>query len=250
MQTLADGLLEFESKGDYIAVVSFFFVESHPDQGHPRCLVATLAHQMAEQCASIRPFIADAVADRGSIFSMALKYQVENLLIKPVECAAQTHGISLPCAILVVDGLHECGPIKPSHGVGGQTAQATRSLVIQLLHSLAASGLFRVAISSQPGQHVSDALNQEWDDVHHLDLGTQGEFDSTHPLHESQHESRKQGSGEEGGHLNDSEPVTDQNQPVHAESTDERDQLLEELQEGPSARLEPLALLRVSLSVL
>ncbi|TEB24435.1 hypothetical protein FA13DRAFT_1319049 [Coprinellus micaceus] len=153
MQTLADGLLEFESKGDYIAVVSFFFVESHPDQGHPRCLVATLAHQMAEQCASIRPFIADAVADRGSIFSMALKYQVENLLIKPVECAAQTHGISLPCAILVVDGLHECGPIKPSHGVGGQTAQATRSLVVQLLHSLAASGLFRVAISSQPGQH-------------------------------------------------------------------------------------------------
>ncbi|TFK67494.1 hypothetical protein BDN72DRAFT_751491, partial [Pluteus cervinus] len=80
---------------------SFFFFHHGRGRNHIRKFIPTIAHQIASSFPSAKQRIVEALRDPNSLDEMALKWQWENLVLKPLA------SINRPI-LLVIDGLDEC----------------------------------------------------------------------------------------------------------------------------------------------
>ncbi|KAF5322522.1 hypothetical protein D9619_000181 [Psilocybe cf. subviscida] len=91
---------------------SFFFsrASGSTSRGAETDLVATLAHQLSQTVPATQPHIAAAVRQNPLVFDLALRDQVDALIVAPLIAVSNTHtssGTQRP-GVIIVDGLDEC----------------------------------------------------------------------------------------------------------------------------------------------
>ncbi|KAJ3515592.1 hypothetical protein NLJ89_g1660 [Agrocybe chaxingu] len=105
MQEIAERLYE---RG--LLIASFFFSRTSALRNDEKCLVPTIAYQLAIAIPSTRPYIEQAIESNLAVLSSSLENQLQKLVIEPLNHVIVAHqGKSrlAPTAILI-DGLDEC----------------------------------------------------------------------------------------------------------------------------------------------
>ena len=87
---------------------SFFFSRNAEEGNTEKCLVATLAYQIARSIPAAKPFIENVVIDDPCIFSRSLEAQFANLIARPLVLAAIEDPSSSWPNLILLDGLDEC----------------------------------------------------------------------------------------------------------------------------------------------
>lgn len=86
----------------------FFFSRNAEERNTEKCLVATLAYQIARSIPAAKPFIENVVMDDPCIFSRSLEAQFANLIARPLVLAAIEDPSSSWPKLVLLDGLDEC----------------------------------------------------------------------------------------------------------------------------------------------
>ena len=86
---------------------TFFFFRTSSERNTSKCVVATLAYQIALSVPRAKDFIASAVEDDPSVFSKDITSQLFQLIIRPLNLAAQGWD-STQQSLVIIDGLDEC----------------------------------------------------------------------------------------------------------------------------------------------
>ncbi|KIK05958.1 hypothetical protein K443DRAFT_79420, partial [Laccaria amethystina LaAM-08-1] len=87
---------------------SFFFSRNAEERNTEKCLVATLAYQIARSIPAAKPFIESVVMDDPCIFSRSLETQFADLIAQPLVLAAVENPSSSWPKLILLDGLDEC----------------------------------------------------------------------------------------------------------------------------------------------
>ncbi|KAF5321145.1 hypothetical protein D9619_000157 [Psilocybe cf. subviscida] len=151
-QTIAEKL---HDRGQLTA--SFFFsrASGSDGRGEETNFIATLAYQLSQSVPATQPHIATAVRTNPLVFDLALRDQVEALIVTPLIAVSKTSSSSERPKVIVVDGLDECR----------QEKDAQRRVVDALV-----SGLRRVPhhthklfITSRPEYNIVAIFNRHTD---------------------------------------------------------------------------------------
>ena len=86
---------------------SFFFSRGEGDLGRTRRLFSSIALQLAKSSATLKGFIADAIAERDDISQQFLREQWEHLIFRPIEKLGNCQHEPLDL-VIVIDALDEC----------------------------------------------------------------------------------------------------------------------------------------------
>ena len=136
---------------------SFFFKRNDGNVGSTRIFFTTLAYQLAESRAELRPHIVRAAeSHRKAGISQQMQYAVEDLLHKPLDAAENAIG-SHSVVYIVVDALDEC------------TESSTQpDLIPECLQLLVSCALrhpstFRLLLTSRPVPDHVEKARQDWE---------------------------------------------------------------------------------------
>ncbi|KAF5322590.1 hypothetical protein D9619_000162 [Psilocybe cf. subviscida] len=158
-QTIAEKLHE---RGQLTA--SFFFsrASGSDGRGEETNFVATIAHQLSQSVPSTKPHIAAAVRENALVFNLALRDQVDALIVSPLIAVSKASSAPERPMIIVVDGLDECR----------QEKDAQRCVVDALI-----SGLCRVPhhshklfITSRPEYNIVSIFRKHENVVRRMEL--------------------------------------------------------------------------------
>ena len=146
---------------------SFFFSSRDLERDRARSFIPTLTCQLAEKCPAVKLHIVRAVDSYPTIFEKAIDIQLDTLLVKPLQAAA-----NLRRHIIVIDGLDEC------------KSEGERKLILNALYKLQTVDNLhiRVFLTSRPERPVRDALAPAGalhGKVYHLVLN---EYDATRDI--------------------------------------------------------------------
>ncbi|RXW20824.1 hypothetical protein EST38_g5044 [Candolleomyces aberdarensis] len=134
-----------------ILALTFFFSATDPSRNTLSSIVPTMALQLGQRYATLKQFIATAVANDPTILLNSLQNQMNTLIVNPFKyLQRQSTGsaiVTLPYVILI-DALDECR---------GEDRQA--EVLAAIGSCLLDSGLpFRIVIASSPGRAIRSAL--------------------------------------------------------------------------------------------
>ena len=133
---------------------SFSFAHNVDDLTSPRLFFSTIAYQLAQSQAALRPHIARAVRNylkNGT--RQQMRDEVSNLLRVPLHAAAASNVDQLQPIVLVIDGLDHC--LEQNHSSGRE--------MLKLLISCAKGSRIpiRILLTSRTPQVIHDALAAE-----------------------------------------------------------------------------------------
>ena len=94
----------------HLLLASFFFSRTDPKRNHAKCLIASIAYQIALNLPEAKDAI-EAVVDRNpATFQCSVKAQLTTLILEPLTQLSQAgsfHSTSVPY-LIILDGLDEC----------------------------------------------------------------------------------------------------------------------------------------------
>ena len=70
-----------------LLIASFFFSRASPSRNNEKCLIASIAYQLAISIPATRSYIESAVQIDPAVFHRSLDTQIESLVIQPLENA-------------------------------------------------------------------------------------------------------------------------------------------------------------------
>ncbi|KAF8157176.1 hypothetical protein B0H34DRAFT_798479 [Crassisporium funariophilum] len=134
---------------------SFFFSRIADGRNNEKCLIPTIAYQVALYIPATRSHIERAVANDPSVFDKSLEAQARVLIVEPLQLAYQMHACSSAeqpvwPTLLIIDGLDECFDTK------------TQTIILQVLCDIAQklnSVHVHTLIACRPEHHLRTAFN-------------------------------------------------------------------------------------------
>ncbi|KDR70136.1 hypothetical protein GALMADRAFT_888788 [Galerina marginata CBS 339.88] len=137
---------------DGILAGSFFFSRSVAGRNNEIFLITTLAYQLTITIPEIRDRVGKALEDDPLLLSRSLQAQVEALIIKPLNDAAEDDPhLRLRPRFIIIDGLDECGESRTHRYILNIFLDAVKQLTIPLFFLLA----------SRPDPLIRDTFNEQ-----------------------------------------------------------------------------------------
>jgi len=149
-QTIAELL---EEAG--LLAAAFFFSRNAAGRDDKKPFVATLVYQLVKSIPEIRGHVLEAVEGDPAIFSCSIEAQIQALIIKPLNAAANDETLAPKLLsrpkLIIVDGLDECRTSSAQTQILNALSTAIKRLHIPLYF----------LIASRPEQDIRQAFNDQ-----------------------------------------------------------------------------------------
>jgi len=149
-QTIAELL---EEAG--LLAAAFFFSRNAPGRNDKTPLVATLVYQLIKSIPEIRLHVLKAVEQDPALFSCSIQAQIQALIIKPLNAAANdetlTPALLSRPRLIILDGLDECHTTSAQTQILNAISTAIKDLNIPLCF----------LIASRPEHDIRQAFNDQ-----------------------------------------------------------------------------------------
>ena len=152
---IADSIAELCHDGANLAA-SFFFSRGADGRKDATHFVSSIACQLAMAIPEIQEWVSAAVDSDPMIFTRSLSAQMQALIVKPFNEAAEAGGsaqsvlLSRP-RFIIIDGLDECGDPKSQTEILQALLKAVQQLSIPLFF----------LVASRPEYHIRDIFNRD-----------------------------------------------------------------------------------------
>ena len=149
-QTIAELL---EEAG--LLAAAFFFSRNAAGRDNKTPLVATLVYQLVKSIPEIRVHVLEAVEQDPALFSCSIQAQIQALIIKPLNAAANDETLAPALLsrprLIILDGLDECRTTLAQTQILNALSTAVKRLHIPLWF----------LIASRPEQDIRQAFNDQ-----------------------------------------------------------------------------------------
>lgn len=138
-----------QEKGRLFA--GFFFSRTAAGRNDYKCLIPTIAYQLAQSIPEVRSFIEAAVVQDPAVFTKNLTAQIRHLIIQPLKKAFENSCPPSTPNFILIDGLDECLPEK-----------SQRTILEAMNTELRRGPLsFRIMIASRAEPDIQDVFDME-----------------------------------------------------------------------------------------
>ena len=148
-QTIAELLEELG-----LLAAAFFFSRNAAGRNYKTRLVTTLVYQLVKSIPEIRAHVLEAVEQDPALFSYSIEAQVQALIVKPLNAAANETLAPILLSrprLIILDGLDECSPTSAQTQILNTLSTAAKHLRIPLFF----------LIASRPEQEIRQSFNDE-----------------------------------------------------------------------------------------
>jgi hypothetical protein len=138
-----------------LLAAAFFFSRNAAGRSNKTRLVATLVYQLIKSIPEIRAHVLDAVEQDPAIFSCSIDTQIQALIVKPLNVAANEKTLapillSRP-RLIILDGLDECSTTSAQTQILNALSTTTKDLRIPLFF----------LVASRPEQDIRQSFNDQ-----------------------------------------------------------------------------------------
>jgi hypothetical protein len=138
-----------------LLAAAFFFSRNAAGRNDKTRLVPTLVYHLIKSIPEIRAHVLDAVEQDPAIFSCSIDTQIQALIVKPLNAAANEKTLapillSRP-RLIILDGLDECSPASAQTQILNALSTAARDLHIPLFF----------LVASRPEQDIRQSFNDQ-----------------------------------------------------------------------------------------
>jgi hypothetical protein len=138
-----------------LLAAAFFFSRNAAGRNDKTRLVATLVYQLIKSIPEIRAHVLDAVEQDPALFSCSIEAQIQALIVKPLNAAANEKTLApilLSCPrLIILDGLDECSTTSARTQILNALSTAAKDLHIPLFF----------LVASRPEQDIRQSFNDE-----------------------------------------------------------------------------------------
>ncbi|KAF8816122.1 hypothetical protein BYT27DRAFT_7185365 [Phlegmacium glaucopus] len=132
-----------ECKRRGIPVTSFFCSRDFADRSNPNLIFASIAHHLGQTFPSFGVQLAEILQSNPHLASASVPYQLEELIIKPLQCARDSFRLCL----IVIDALDECKDM------------GTTSIILSSLSRYVSKlSPLKILVTSRPEQSITSVF--------------------------------------------------------------------------------------------
>ena len=135
-----------------LLVASFFFARASQSRNNEKCLIASIAYQLAISIPATRSNIESVVQIDPAIFDKSLDTQMEMLIIRPL-VSAHAHADPVDAKqwpkLIIIDGLDECHDPSVQSSIIRTISKALRRVPVPLI----------LLVASRPESHIRNTFN-------------------------------------------------------------------------------------------